>query len=204
MEESSLDELENGVLFLVPDEYKPTAKALFALLWQLGLFLSVVRPLLNRLVTGGPARTWLDALDLLLDKIAGNSKPLAKRVPPRDKRKSSVPPLAILALALLTGCAGSLEQRTRTTLDTLALIVEPASQLAYDQCQREKQALAEAGKGADLDGAIERCAKVVDAFDRIATLQDAAATALESGHVQQAADMAKQVASLWRGMRGGR
>lgn len=194
----------NTLLGFLPEQWKPRVQAVLALLSAGSAFLALWRPFIAHVAPRFAGSAPYVMIDRLLDYVVMNSRRVEVR-PKVVKARRSLPPLPCLVLCLvpLLGCAGTAEQHTRTVLDTLALVVEPASQLAFDQCAREKQALADAQKPAEFEAAAERCAKVVDAFDRIATLQDAAATALEAGRAQQAEDMARQVASLWRGMRGG-
>lgn len=107
-----------------------------------------------------------------------------------------------IALLFLTACAGSLEQRTRTALDVLGRVVEPASKLALDQCAAVADALADAHETAKLAKATERCEKIIDAVDHIAGVQEAAIEALENGNVQLAEDMARQIPVMWNSLRG--
>jgi hypothetical protein len=82
-----MQEFVNTLLFFVPAEYRPIAEALMAVLYALGGFLAVVRPLLAK-VPAGPARRWLDAFDWLLHIAALNSRPTAHRPAPAPKRPS--------------------------------------------------------------------------------------------------------------------
>jgi hypothetical protein len=86
MDDSVLVTAINTLLGLVPEAYRPAIEALMALLYALAGFLAVARPLLNRFVKNGQSRAWLDAFDWLLDKLALNTRPLAKRVAPPPKK----------------------------------------------------------------------------------------------------------------------
>lgn len=78
-----MDEL----LAAIPEPYRTHAITALAIMGALGPVLAALRPLLNR-VPPGPARRWLEAVDLLAHVVAGNSRSLAARttLPPKDKK----------------------------------------------------------------------------------------------------------------------
>jgi hypothetical protein len=172
------------LLALLPDEYRPLAEAITSLLYQMGLALAALRVVLNYLPQGR-TRWWVELFDKWLDRAAANSKPLSVRPPPKG-RKSVPPYLSLfwaLPLAALVSCAGTREERVRSSIDAAMSLASPALQLALEHC---------ALPGVSPDA----CAKVHDAMERLAIVLQAARTALANGYVDQALDLVAQTRSI--------
>jgi Zn-dependent oligopeptidase len=95
--------------------------------------------------------------------------------------------LAAITLIFLTACAGTLEQRMLTTLDT-------AATLAVATCDARKQALAAAHEPEKLEATIAQCEAVFDQLTRAVGL-------VETGNVAEAEQVYRDVAKLARELR---
>jgi hypothetical protein len=91
-----------------------------------------------------------------------------------------------LSFQTLTGCTGTIEQRTRTALDALDAVAGPASEAALKSCDALEFA--------------DKCQAARDAITVIDALRREARKQLEAGHVEEAReaikDAQKMVAAL--------
>jgi prophage DNA circulation protein len=117
--------------------------------------------------------------------------------------------LALIALTL-TACA-STEQRTRTALETVGAVVDPAYEAAMSGCAAKADALVEELRAHGFkqayqdarDKLVERCGKTRDAFEVIRALHDEAAKLVEAGKLKEARDVLAKLLSAWAALKGG-
>jgi len=69
----------------VPAQYLPWVRAVLEVMAAISILLAALRPLFA-LVPAGPARAWIDAVDMFLHRAAGNTKALGERVAPEKKK----------------------------------------------------------------------------------------------------------------------
>jgi len=123
-----------------------------------------------------------------------------------------------VAFVLLVACATnahaspspqSMELALRRSVADFASVIDPASQLAAAGCTARKEAItsaAELGRmskaaaQAELDGAIERCAKLEWTFNRMRELHDLARVAIEQGQIGEASSKLEQLRAQWAGV----
>jgi hypothetical protein len=90
-EDSALVEVINTLLGFVPEQYRPIAEALLALMSALSLLLAAVRPILARYAPRLSGSAPVVVVDRVLNFLAGNSKRLEVRAPV-VKERLSMPP----------------------------------------------------------------------------------------------------------------
>lgn len=117
----------------------------------------------------------------------------------------------MLLVLMLSACSGSAELHTRTALNTLAEIVDPAYEAAVAGCvAQEAMVMASARAGeispaearARLDGIMGPCLRITAAFDRIRSLHEKAAGLVEAGRLEQAEQLLIELRKAW-GQLGG-
>lgn len=197
----------------IPPDQQASVEHVLALIGALSTLLAGARPLLNLIPPTSRWRVVAEVLDKGLHYLAGNTKPLDARVTPL--KRPSGPPYgfgALLALALLlTACAGSLEQRTRTTLDAISVVVDPAYAAAMDGCIASERAVLETARvqgykpaySEQFEQASARCHQVRIAFEAIRALHDEAAHQLEAGAIREAQATIQRLLAAWRALKGG-
>lgn len=117
--------------------------------------------------------------------------------------------IAIVSLYLFA-CAGTAEQRTRTTLDTVAAVVDPAYDAAMTGCTAVGDAIVAKAKAdgfkeayaSDYEANSARCKKTRDAFETIRKLHDEAAKLVDSGKFAEAQAALAQLMGAWRALKG--
>lgn len=126
----------------------------------------------------------------------------------------SIGHLAAFCLLFSTACAmhqpqASPELTVRTSLDVLADVIDPASQIASEACTAQKEAITSsveahktppAAGASQLEAAIERCNVLRLAFDRIRSLHSQAAGYVNSGQLTQASARLAELRQSWRGL----
>lgn len=107
-----------------------------------------------------------------------------------------------------TGCTLSAEQRARTTLNTMALVIDPASKTAHDLCAASLK-LEDARVKADVyetraeaqaahDAVAEPCQKTASVFATISALYDKAVDAIEAGDIKSAQQFIAHLRAAWK------
>lgn len=116
----------------------------------------------------------------------------------------------ILAL-LLSACTASAELRTRTALDTLAEIVDPAYEAAMAGCEAQEAIVMESARAGAITPAEARtrldeimgpCLRISAAFERIRRLHEKAAILVETGQYKQAALLLGELRKAWAQLGG--
>lgn len=117
----------------------------------------------------------------------------------------------LIALALLAGCAGSLETKTRTALDAIALTVQPAYTHAMALCVDQEQATVLSARMGhttpdealnSFEGISQRCHRTRAAFEAIKSLHESAAELLEAGKLSEAEQVLSELEYAWAALRG--
>lgn len=111
---------------------------------------------------------------------------------------------------LMSGCAHT-EERTRTALDAIGAVVDPAYEAAMLGCEARAQDIteklrAEGFKQAYADDAAaitKRCDKTAGAFETIRKLHEQAISALEGGALEKAQDLYRKLLMAWAALKGG-
>jgi hypothetical protein len=98
----------------------------------------------------------------------------------------------------------------KTSLDVLADVINPSSQIASEGCKARKEAITSAveartiaaplGK-AQLDQAIERCKALAQTFERMRSLHEEARMLLEHDQLTDAKARLGELREAWRGLR---
>lgn len=114
-----------------------------------------------------------------------------------------------LSPACALGAQAGPEERVRTSLDVLADVIDPASQIASEGCTAKKEAIVasvEANKVApkkgqlELDQAIEQCNLQALAFGRMRRLHTEASQLVQAGNIAAAQDRIGSLREAWRGL----
>lgn len=100
-----------------------------------------------------------------------------------------------LFACLFFGCAST--SRTAIALDTLAAVVDPSYAAAVDGCNA---ALESATTPVEVRVVEARCDPIVDAFEQIRALHDAAAEAVARGDMERAEKLLAEVITRWKGL----
>jgi hypothetical protein len=79
-----MEELVGQLFTFIP---AAQAEHVMAYLYAFSVLLGGLRWLLNRWVPPSQGRVWLEALDWLAHIVAANSRPLAYRVAPKERKK---------------------------------------------------------------------------------------------------------------------
>jgi hypothetical protein len=121
--------------------------------------------------------------------------------------------LGTLLIAFSPACAmhaqAGPEQTVRASLDVLADVIDPASQLASDGCSARKEAIVRAVEAhkvppaagqAQLDQAIERCNRLRFAFDTMRSLHGQGVKAVQAGDIAAAQARLSSLREAWRGL----
>jgi hypothetical protein len=189
----------NTLLGFLPEEWKPRAQAILALLSAGSGILALWRPFIAYVAPKLAGSAPYVAIDRLLDYVVMNSRRVEVRPrvlkarlsspPPAPKRKSGPPFGFILCLAFLPllGCAGTDEARARGALDAAMQVADLSHEVASDAC--------------DQRGAPAKCEAIDVAYERIADIGEAALHALDEGRIEQARDMYAQIGALLRGLK---
>jgi hypothetical protein len=107
---------------------------------------------------------------------------------------------------VLTACGASAEMRTRTALETLAQVVDPAYEAAMAGCTAQEAVVMERARAgalspgearAQLDAIMGPCLQVSAAFERIRKLHDQAAILVETGQLAQAEQALGELRKAW-------
>jgi hypothetical protein len=129
-------------------------------------------------------------------------------------RRREVWIVILLSLAILpaAGCVVSAETRTRTALDALADVVNPAWHLAEEACVARQETVAareKAGllKPAETDAAFvsirQECDAVTATFEAIRAAHAEARKRVNAGDVKQAEALVDDIRAKWRALGGG-
>ena len=118
----------------------------------------------------------------------------------------------LLMLTLLgAACAhgGSADAKARSALNTLAVVIDPAYELAIDGCVASEQAEVNAERAGTQAPAVTsqhlgeiraRCDRVRAVFERMRTLHAEAAAAVEAGAIEHAEAKLFEVRGLWQAL----
>lgn len=117
--------------------------------------------------------------------------------------------LVVLAF-VMTACAGTVEDRTRTALNTVAAVVDPAYDAAMTGCTAVGDAIVATARAqgfkeayaSDYEANSKRCSKTREAFETIRTLHTEAAKLVESGRFAEAQAALARLMGAWRALRG--
>lgn len=117
----------------------------------------------------------------------------------------------LLIVLLLSACTASAELRTRTALDTIGQVVDPAFEAAMAGCVAQEEIVMERARmgalspgeaRAQLDAIMGPCLKVSAAFERIRKLHEKAVILVETGQWKQAAAQLGELRRAWAQLGG--
>ena len=112
----------------------------------------------------------------------------------------------LILVLVLSACTASAELRTRTALDTLAQIVDPAYEAAMAGCVAQEAVVMAAARAGEispvearmrLDEIMGPCLRTSAAFERIRKLHEKAAILVETGQYKQAAAALDELRKAW-------
>lgn len=112
----------------------------------------------------------------------------------------------LVAALVLTACTASAELRTRTALDTIGQIVDPAFEAAMAGCIAQEEVIMQRARAGvlspgearvQLDAIMGPCLKVSASFERIRKLHEKAVILVETGQWKQAAALLGELRKAW-------
>jgi len=117
--------------------------------------------------------------------------------------------IAMALVVMVVGCS-SAEMRTRTALDAIAVVIDPAYESAMIGCESKANDItaklhAEGFKQAYADEAAaltKRCDKTAEAFETIRKLHAQAVSALIGGAIDQARGYYQKLLLAWAALKG--
>lgn len=118
---------------------------------------------------------------------------------------------SLLIVLLLSACGSQSELRTRTALDVLGQVVDPAFEAAMAGCVAQEAVVMESARAgaitpaearARLDGIMGPCLRVGAAFERIRRLHEKARILVESGQLKQAEALLGELRKAWSQLGG--
>jgi hypothetical protein len=116
-----------------------------------------------------------------------------------------------LILCLFCACAGTRTDKTTTTLNAIAMAVQPAYAVAMSSCVAKQQSVVVAANAGTIspDDAIvqfdaigHRCHQTRAAFEVVKSLHDEAADLVESGKMEEAEEALRNLADAWQALKG--